>query len=413
MKIGITCYPTYGGSGAVATELGLELARRGHEVHFISYAQPFRLTHFEERVFFHEVEVNRYPLFEYPPYSLALSVAMHEVTTREGLDLLHVHYAIPHATAGWVAREMLRERGDDIKLVTTLHGTDITLVGQDPSYWSIIKFSIERSDALTAVSEWLKERTQQDFDCPSCAIRVIPNFIDPTVYDRDRYECRRAALSSPGEKIVMHISNFRAVKRIPDLIRVFARLAGEVPSRLVLVGDGPERPRAEETAAELGVTERVLFLGKYESVAELLACADLFLLPSEQESFGLVALEAQACGVPVIGSGDSGLAEVVEDGVTGSLHPVGDIEAMADAGVAVLCDEVAWKAMSVAARERATTLFSAERVVPQYEKVYEEVLEGRDDTRAQPGGEADPGNGRDADDSGRDAPVEPGVRAVP
>ncbi|MGH7539381.1 MAG: N-acetyl-alpha-D-glucosaminyl L-malate synthase BshA, partial [Gemmatimonadota bacterium] len=233
MKIGITCYPTYGGSGAVATELGLELARRGHQIHFISYAQPFRLTHFLEGVFFHEVEVNRYPLFEYPPYSLALAATMHEVTCREGLDLLHVHYAIPHAAAGWIAREMLREAGGDVKLVTTLHGTDITLVGQDPSFWSITRFSLTHSDRITAVSEWLRDRTHRDFDCASWPIDVIPNFIDPAIYDRDRYECRRAALARPGEKILMHISNFRPLKRASDLVRIFARVASRVPSRLV------------------------------------------------------------------------------------------------------------------------------------------------------------------------------------
>ena len=376
MKIGITCYPTYGGSGAVATELGLELARRGHEIHFISYAQPFRLTQFIEGVFLHEVKVPRYPLFEYPPYSLALAVAMHEVVCMAELDVLHVHYAIPHATAGWIAREMLRASGGDVKLVTTLHGTDITLVGQDPSYWPITRFSIERSDGITAVSEWLRARTLEDFACNDCAIRVIPNFIDPTVYFREGHECHRSALAEPHEKVLMHISNFRPVKRIQDLLRMFARILPAVPSRLVLVGDGPERPRAAELAEELGVSDEVLFLGKLESVAELLACTDLFLLPSEQESFGLVALEAQASGVPVVGSSDSGLPEVIEHGVTGSLHPVGDIEGMAEGAVALLRDEAVWKATSLAARDRAISLYSADRIVPEYERYYEEVLSG-------------------------------------
>jgi len=376
MKIGITCYPTYGGSGAVATELGLELARRGHEIHFISYAQPFRLTHFHEGVFFHEVEVNRYPLFEYPPYSLALAVTMHEVVCREGLELLHVHYAIPHATAGWIARDMLRASGGDVKLVTTLHGTDITLVGQDPSYWSITKFSIEKSDRLTAVSEWLRERTLVDFECDRCAIDVIPNFIDPDRYDRELYHHGRAALAPPDEKIVMHISNFRAVKRVPDIIDVFHRINAEVPSRLILVGDGPERPRAEDLAEELGIGDRVLFLGKFESVAELLACADLFLLPSEQESFGLVALEAQASGVPVVGTSDTGLAEVVQHGVTGSLHAVGDVEGMAEASIELLRDSALWTRRSEAARARAVEHYAAERVIPRYEELYRRVLDG-------------------------------------
>ena len=376
MKIGITCYPTYGGSGAVATELGMELAERGHQVHFISYAQPFRLTHFHEGVFFHEVEVNRYPLFEYPPYSLALAVTMHEVVRREQLDLLHVHYAIPHATAGWIAREMLRAEGGDVKLVTTLHGTDITLVGQDPSYWGITKFSIERSDRLTAVSEWLRDRTHRDFECAKCAIDVIPNFIDPATYDRARYAGGRSALAPPDEKLLMHISNFRAVKRIPDVIRIFALVNARVPSRLVLVGDGPERQRAEHLAEELGVGDRVLSLGKFESVAELLACADLFLLPSEQESFGLVALEAQASGVPVVGSGDTGLSEVVEHGVTGSLHAVGQVDAMADAAIAVLSDPDAWTRWSRAARARAVERFATKKVIPLYEALYAEVVDG-------------------------------------
>ncbi len=374
MKIGITCYPTYGGSGAVATELGIELARRGHEVHFISYAQPFRLTHFAEGVFFHEVEVNRYPLFEYPPYSLALAVTMHEVARRHALDLFHVHYAIPHATTGWIAREMLREEGGDVRLLTTLHGTDITLVGQDPSFWTITKFSIERSDVLTAVSEWLREQTHAAFECPHRDIRVIPNFVDPEVYRRDRYECRRASLAPEGQRILMHISNFRAVKRVRDVIGVFARVAREMPARLVLIGDGPERPQAAETAESLGVFDDVLFLGKLESVAELLACADLFLLPSEQESFGLVALEAQASGVPVVGTNGSGLEEVVEHGVTGWLHPVGDVEAMAASALAALRDEAVWEAASREGRARAVERFSAEKVVPQYERLYEEVV---------------------------------------
>jgi len=373
MKIGITCYPTYGGSGAVATELGIELARRGHRVHFISYAQPFRLTHFHEGVFFHEVEVNRYPLFEYPPYSLALAVTMHEVVQREELDLLHVHYAIPHATAGWIARDMLRDGGGDVKLVTTLHGTDITLVGQDPSYWAIAKFSIEKSDQLTAVSTWLRDQTLRDFACSKCQIEVIPNFIDPATYQRGA-AAGRSALAAPDEKIVMHISNFRAVKRIPDVIEIFHRIQQRVSARLVLVGDGPERQRAEDLAAELGMSDRVAVLGKLESVAELLACADLFLLPSEQESFGLVALEAQASGVPVIGSADTGLSEVVEHGVTGSLHALGAVDEMAEAAIALLSDEPEWTRASRAARARAVENFAIDRVIPRYEQLYDDVL---------------------------------------
>ena len=377
MKIGITCYPTYGGSGAVATELGIELARRGHEIHFVSYAQPFRLTHFFEGVYFHEVEVNRYPLFEYPPYSLALAVSMHEVARKHELDLFHVHYAIPHATTGWIAREMLREEGSDVKLATTLHGTDITLVGQDPSFWSITKFSIERSDGLTAVSEWLRGQTHEAFDCPDCEMRVIPNFVDPEVFDREGHPCRRSALAPGGEKIVMHISNFRPVKRVQDVVRIFQGiLRTGVAARLVMVGDGPERPRAAEEVERAGLGDSVLFLGKMESVEELLACADLFLLPSEHESFGLVALEALSSGVPVVGTSGSGLSEVVEDGHSGRLFPVGDVDGMAGAGAEILADPDLWEAMSEAGRSRAVGRFSAERVVPMYEAFYRDLVDG-------------------------------------
>ncbi|MFW6192209.1 MAG: N-acetyl-alpha-D-glucosaminyl L-malate synthase BshA [Gemmatimonadota bacterium] len=378
MRLGITCYPTYGGSGAVATELGIELARRGHEVHFVSYEQPFRLTSYHEGIYFHEVEMMPYPLFEHPPYSLALAVTMHEVARDQDLELFHVHYALPHATSAWIAKTMLRAEGRDVQIVTTLHGTDITLVGQDPSYRSIIKFSIEQSDGLTAVSDWLREETYDAFDCPDVPIRVIPNFIDPDVYDRDRYPCHRDVLAPEGERIVMHISNFREVKRVSDVVRIFARVARRTPARLVMIGDGPERHRAEETAKAEGVRDQVAFLGKLESVAELLACADLLLLPSTEESFGLVALEAMATGVPVVGTSGSGLAEVVEDGVTGRLHPVGDIEAMAASGQELLGDPDVWNTYSQRGRERASELFAADRVVPRYEAYYRSVLGERD-----------------------------------
>ena len=352
----------------------MELARRGHEIHFVSYAQPFRLTHIEEGVYFHEVEVNRYPLFEYPPYSLALAVTMHEVTRKRGLDLFHVHYAIPHATTGWIAKEMAAAEGIAVKLITTLHGTDITLVGQDPSYWSITRFSIERSDGLTAVSEWLRHKTHERFVYPEREIQVIPNFVDPAVYDRDRYKCHRSWLAPDGEKIVMHISNFRPVKRIPDLIRTFARIAERIDARLVLIGDGPDRQTASELAVELGIEDRLMFLGKLESVAELLSCADLFLLPSEQESFGLVALEALASGAPVVGTSGSGLDEVIDTGVNGYLHPVGDTESMADSSIELLTDDQRWRDASEAAKRLARERFNVDRVVAMYEAYYEEVL---------------------------------------
>ncbi|HSM08285.1 MAG TPA: N-acetyl-alpha-D-glucosaminyl L-malate synthase BshA [Gemmatimonadota bacterium] len=374
MKIGITCYPTYGGSGAVATELGIELAERGHEVHFISYAQPFRLTSFHDRLFYHEVDVHTYPLFEYPPYSLSLAVQLHAVAKQRELDIIHAHYAIPHATAAWTAREMLQVEGRDLPIVTTLHGTDITLVGQDPSFRTITKFSLERSDGLTAVSQYLRDETYRAFECPQCDIRVIPNFVDPTVYDRTRYECASTALAPRGEKILMHVSNFRRVKRVDDVVRVFGRVRERISVQLVLVGDGPDRPLAQETAEQLGIADDVLFLGKLDSVAELLSRADALLLPSEQESFGLVALEAMACGTPVIGTSGSGLTEVVDDGHTGFLHPVGEIDAMAESALALLTDTERWARFSAAARRRAVDNFSIDQIVPMYEDYYREVI---------------------------------------
>ncbi len=373
MKIGITCYPTYGGSGAVATELGIHLARRGHEVHFVSYAQPFRLPGFLKNAYFHEVEVSEYPLFEYPPYSLALTVAMREVATQRKLDIFHVHYAVPHATSAWLAKQMLDEP-DKLKIVTTLHGTDITLVGQDPSYQSIVKFSIERSDALTAVSEYLKQETIARFGCTGCEVRVIPNFVDPAIFNRDAYSGNLDSLTLPDEKILMHVSNFRPVKRIRDVVQIAARVMESVPARLVLVGDGPDRPLAEEEARLLGVEERVVFLGKQESVAELLSCAHLFLLPSETESFGLSALEAMATRVPVVASQSGGLAEVVEDGVSGRLLPIGAVEEMAEAAIEILTKPGLWEEMGQAGRAVAVERFSAERIVDVYESFYAEVL---------------------------------------
>ena len=372
MKIGITLYPTYGGSGAVATELGIQLARRGHEIHFISYAQPFRLQHFLPGVFFHAVEVTRYPLFEYPPYSLSLTVKMHDVATRHRLDLMHVHYAVPHAASAWMAKQLM---GDGrLPVVTTLHGTDITLVGQDPSYFTITKFSIEQSDGLTAVSEWLRDETYRAFGCVGCEIHVVPNFVDVETFRPDPEPCHRDALARPDEKILMHISNFRPVKRVRDVVGVAARVMRQVPARLLLVGDGPERPAAEEEARAQGIADRVVFLGKLESVAEVLPCADLYLLTSDTESFGLSALEAMACGVPVVGSRVGGLPEVVESGVTGELLPVGDLDGMAQAALSYLTDEGRARRAAEAGRARAVERFSAERVVPAYEAVYGEVL---------------------------------------
>jgi L-malate glycosyltransferase len=374
MKIGITCYPTYGGSGAVATELGIALAQRGHEIHFITYQQPFRLPSFLPRIYFHEVDVGRYPLFEYPPYDLALAVRMHEVVLKHELDLLHVHYAIPHATSAWIAREMLTTLRPDIKVLTTLHGTDITIVGQDPSFYAITKFSIEKSDGLTAVSEYLRAETQSAFGCTGCRIEVIPNFIDPAVYDRARYEPQLEE-QAKGRRVLMHVSNFRPVKRVRDVVRVYARVAGEIPSILVMVGDGPDRIVAEEEARLLGVEKDVYFLGKLDSVAPLLASAHLFLLPTQSESFGLSALEALATGVPVIGTRAGGLPEVVRDGETGALCDVGDVDGMAASAVALLRDGARWNAVSDLAQRDARARFAMDAVVEQYEDFYTRALQ--------------------------------------
>ena len=373
MKIGITCYPTYGGSGAVATELGLALAERGHEIHFISYDQPFRLGSFKERVFFHEVEMEDYPLFEHPPYALALAVALHDTARKHDLDLVYMHYAIPHAASAYLARQMLgNERR--LRIVTTLHGTDITLVGLHPSFHSITRFSILESDGLTAVSSYLKDETVRDFSVPADRIEVIPNFIDMGMWRPDREPCHRAALAPRGEKIVMHISNFRSVKRIEDVVTAFAGIRDKVPSRLVMVGDGPDRPRAAQRAEELGVDEDVLFLGKHQSVEELLSCADLFLLPSANESFCLAALEAMACGAPVVATRVGGLPEVVDDGVTGRLLDVGDVAGMSAAGADILRDDALLARMAAAGRAAAHARFSTEKVVPMYESYYDRIL---------------------------------------
>jgi len=369
LKIGITCYPTYGGSGAVATELGIALAARGHEIHFITYRQPFRLPEFLPNVYFHEVDVGRYPLFEYPPYDLALAVRMHEAVVAHGLQILHCHYALPHATSAWIAREMLRAQKRDVKVITTLHGTDITIVGQDPSFNAITKFSIERSDRLTAVSEFLRKETYNAFGCTACDVGVIHNFIDPAVYNRSAHPplLRHQFGSDP---ILMHISNFRRVKRVRDVVGIFAKVNASLPSTLVMVGDGPDRAEAEDEARKCGVEQRVHFLGKIDNVAPLLASADLFLLPSTSESFGLSALEALGSGVPVVGTNAGGMPEVVKNGETGVLCEVGDVAGMSAAALRILTDKSVWQSMSDLGAADARARFSLDAIVSKYEHLY-------------------------------------------
>jgi len=374
MKIGITCYPTYGGSGAIATELGLDLARRGHEVHFISYASPFRLRGFAERVFFHEVDttISRYPLFDHFPYTLALAAKQYDVALREELEVLHVHYAIPHATTAWLAREMLGSERR-VKVITTLHGTDITLVGQESSFYAITKFSIEKSDEVTAVSAFLRDETYRTFGCVNCNVRVIPNFVNLEEYRPDPSACENS-LAPAGHKVITHVSNFREVKRVKDVVRVFARIRKALPATLVMVGDGPDRGDAEREAEHLGVGENVQFLGRLDRVASILQASDLFLLPSQSESFGLAALEAMACGAPAVASRTGGLPEVIDDGINGILEPAGSVEAMGRRSVELLLDSLRHKAMSEAAVTKAAT-FSAERIVPMYEALYHEAVQ--------------------------------------
>lgn len=372
MRIGITLYPTYGGSGAVATELGLELARRGHDVHFISYASPFRLRGVTEHVTFHEVVPADYPLFEQSQYAFALAVKQHEVAQREELQVMHVHYAIPHAATAWLAKQMLADERD-LKVVTTLHGTDITLVGKDPSYFSLTKFSIEHSDRVTAVSAFLRDETFRTFGCDGCEVLVIPNFVNKAEYFPARNAAERCRLAPADTRVLMHISNFRPVKRLVDVVRVFAGVRKAMKARLVMVGDGPDRDPAQREATKLGVQHDVRFAGRVDDVADVLRGGDLFLLPSETESFGLAALEAMACGVPVIASRVGGIPEVVTDGESGYLAAVGDVPAMTERAIEVLRDPARLEEMRHRAVARAAD-FSADRVVPLYEHLYEDVL---------------------------------------
>ena len=372
MKVGITCYPTHGGSGVVATELGMELARRGHDVHFISYALPFRLKQFQQNVVFHEVQMLSYPLFQYPPYTLALAAKLAEVADEYQLDVLHAHYAVPHAVCAYLARQVARS--SKLKIVTTLHGTDITLVGADPSFRPLTRFGIEQSDGVTAVSHYLREKTIQVFE-PSNQIEVIPNFVDPARFaPRLESSCRKEQFVKKGERLLLHISNFRPSKGVTDVVRVFAAVRREVPSRLLLVGDGPERVPSREVADQLGVTKWIRWLGQLDAVEEVIGCADLFLLPSRNESFGLAALEAMSAAVPVIASNAEGLPELVRNGETGYLLAVGDVEGMARRSIEILSDEKRHAAMSEAARRVAIEHYHVDKIIPMYEEFYGRVL---------------------------------------
>ena len=373
MKIGITCYPTYGGSGVVATELGKNLAERGHEIHFISSSLPFRLSHVAGNIFFHEVNVQSYPLFESPPYTLSLTSKMVDIAKHAGLDLLHVHYAIPHATSAVMARQILEREGHSLPVVTTLHGTDITLIGQDPSFAPVVTWSINESDGVTAVSNYLRQETFDHFAVDN-GIEVIPNFIDTDRFYRQDKEHFKQALCPNGEKVIVHVSNFRTVKNTKQVVDIFHRVQnGHSDVKLLLVGDGPERVPTERKARELGVHDDIRFLGKQDPIEEILSIADVFLMPSESETFGLAALEAMACGVPTVVSDVGGLPELVNDGDTGFLCPVGNVDAFTERTRALLTDEDLHDRMAEAARTRAEDTFDIDRVVPMYERYYETV----------------------------------------
>lgn len=373
MRIGIVCYPTYGGSGVVATELGKALADKGHEIHFISYKQPFRLMGFHENITFHEVSFSNYPLFEFPPYETALAGKLVDTVKFSKLDLIHVHYAVPHASAAFLAKSILKRQGIHIPVVTTLHGTDITLVGKDVTFSPVVAFSIEESDGVTAVSNSLKEQTYDYFNVEK-HIEVIPNFIDFNAFSRSDKKHFRKAIAPNDEPILIHTSNFRKVKRIEDVILTFSKILDEMPAKLLLVGDGPERKKAEQMCRELGTCDHVRFLGKQEAIGELLAVADLFLMPSQSESFGLAALEALACEVPVISSNAGGLPELNINGVTGFTSEVGDVEAMTENALSLLQNPEKLAAFRENAKQQAMR-FDLQAVMPLYEQFYQQVIE--------------------------------------
>ena len=370
MRIGITCYPTYGGSGVVATELGKALARRGHLVHFISYAIPTRLSGFYDNIYFHEVEISKYPLFDFPLYTLSLASKMVEVTRYQKLDLLHCHYAIPHATSAYLAKQIMNE--SKVKIITTLHGTDITLVGLEPSFLPIMKLSIEQSDGVTAVSRFLKEKTLTNYNINK-EIEVIPNFVDTNKYRRMTDNDLRNCFAPPDDKIIVHTSNFRPVKRVPDVIHIYNEVQKKIPSTLILIGDGPDRSKCEVLCRELGIQNKVKFLGKQQDLVPILSCAHLFLMPSQSESFGLSALEAMACEVPVISSSVGGLPELQIHGETGYIAEIGDIDRMAKYAIELLSSPEKHRLFSQAARKRALE-FDSSKIIPKYEEYYKKIL---------------------------------------
>ena len=372
MKIGIVCYPTFGGSGVVATELGKALADHGHEVHFITYSQPARLDFFSENLFYHEVTVSKYPLFDYPPYELALASKLVDVVSYEQLDILHVHYAIPHASAAYMAKQILASNGIHIPVVTTLHGTDITLVGKDRTYKPVVTFSINQSDGVTAVSQDLKNDTCKFFEIKK-DIKVIPNFIDLNRFQHKAQNHFKIAIAPHEEKIIVHTSNFRKVKRVPDVVKIFAKIVEKIPAKLLLAGDGPERSEVEQLVRELNLKDSVRFLGKLDAVEEILSVSDLFLLPSETESFGLAALEAMACKLPVISSNAGGIPELNINGVTGFLNEVGDIDGMAANAIHILENQERLDAFKARALAHAKT-FDIALIMPQYEAFYQEII---------------------------------------
>ena len=372
MNIGIVCYPTFGGSGVLATELGLELSRKGHEVHFITYSQPVRLELLNSNVHFHEVNVPEYPLFHYQPYELALSSKLVDMVKIHKIDVLHVHYAIPHAYAAYMAKKMLHEEGVDVPIVTTLHGTDITLVGSHPFYKTAVTFSINKSDAVTSVSQNLKEDTQRLFHTKK-DIKVIPNFIDIDKYINTYKDCDRDLLALPEERVITHVSNFRPVKCIGDVIEIFYNIQKELPAKLIMVGEGPERKKAEHLCKTYKIEDKVVFLGNSSEVDKILCFSDLFLLPSQTESFGLAALEAMASGVPVISSNSGGIPEVNIQGVSGFLSPVGAIDEMVQNALKILKDDTTLETFKKGAQSTATK-FDIHKIVPFYEAIYEEAL---------------------------------------